>query len=74
LGATKPTMRSSVKKKFGNKLSDVYKKIEDGKIADATKIFDQVADALIKRQRKKKKKGPSVKAISTHFESNRRKH
>lgn len=67
-------MRNSVKKKFGKKLSDAFKQIEDGKIESATKMFDQVADSLIKNQRKRKKKGPSVKAISTPFETNRRKH
>lgn len=67
-------MRKIVKKRFKKKLSDAYKQIEDGKLSDATKVFDQVADSLIKKQRKWKKKGRSVKAISTHFESNKRKH
>jgi hypothetical protein len=68
-------MRLRKHKIYGKKVELADRHISEGSVAKAIKLYKNIADALIKKSKsRKRKKGPSVKAISTAFESNRRRH
>lgn len=67
-------MRKSTLKRHRKQVEIAESYIKNGDTARATRVYDRLADSLSSKARKKKRRGPSVKSITTHFESNRRKH